>query len=90
MLPPVPVTMQTFQLAHCMKIKRLSPASAEPSAAHTVELWESVRHTAGFGRGVVRISEIPALAAVQLARLAHVDDEPPGRFGHSSEHRPTT
>ena len=46
--------------------QEVSHASAEPSAAHTVELWESVRHTAGFGRGVVRISEIPALAADQL------------------------
>ena len=38
-----------------------------------------MRHAAGFGRGVVRISEIPALAAVQLAMLAHVDDEPIAR-----------
>jgi hypothetical protein len=73
-----------------MKIERLSHASAEPSAAHTVKLWESVRHSAGFGRGVVRISEIPALAAVQLAMLAHVDDEPTARFEHRSERRPTT
>lgn len=70
--------------------QEVSHASAEPSAAHTVELWESVRHTAGFGRGVVRISEIPALAAVQLAMLAHVEDEPTARVGHSSARRPTT
>jgi hypothetical protein len=49
-----------------------------------------VRHAAGFGRGVVRISEIPALVAVQLAMLAHVDDDPTARFGDSSERRPTT
>jgi hypothetical protein len=77
-------------MAHCMKIERLSHASAEPSAAHTVKLWESVRHSAGFGRGVVRISEIPALATLQLAMLAHVDDEPAARFEHRSERRPTT
>ena len=61
-----------------------------PSAAHTVKLWESARHSAVFGRGVVRISEIPALATLQLAMLAHVDDEPTARFGHRSERRPTT
>ena len=52
--------------------QEVSHASAEPSAAHTVELWESVRHTAGFGRGVVRISEIPALAA----EMSHASAEP--------------
>ncbi len=77
-------------MAHCMEIKRLSHASADPSAAHTVKLWEGARHTAGFGRSVIRISEIPALAAVQLAMLARVDDEPTARFGYRSERRPTT
>ena len=54
----------------------MSHTSAEASAAHTVEQWESIRHTAGFGRGVVRTSEIPALAAVQFAMLAHSKTSP--------------
>jgi hypothetical protein len=59
--------------------QEVSHASAEPSAAHTVELWESVRHTEGVGRGVVRISEIPARAAGQLGMLALVEEEPTAR-----------
>ena len=77
-------------MAHCMEIRRCRTPAQKPSAAHTVELWENVRHTAGFGRGVVRISQIPAVAAGQPAMLARVDDEPTASFEHRSERRPTT
>ena len=66
-------------MAHCMEIRRCRTPAQKPSAAHTVELWENVRHTAGFGRGVVRISEIPARAAGQLGMLPLVEDEPTAR-----------